>query len=102
MVIFFIPMLREIKFRGNSLCQYMTSNVINATQNLMNISGVPQNEKNYFAHPVKAITSKRYFQCLGCLWEEVEAVLLMAVLVVVELARPLPVQDADSTLFTKS
>lgn len=80
----------------------MTSNVINATQNLMNISGVPQNGKNYFAHPVKAITSKRYFQYLGCLWEEVVAVVLMAVLVVVELARPLPVQDADRRLFPKS
>ena len=72
----------------------MTSNVINATQNLMNISGVRQNGKNYFARPVKAITSKRYFQYLGCLWEEVEAV----VLVVVELARPLPVRDADRSL----
>lgn len=76
----------------------MTSYVISATQNLMNISGVHQNEKNYFARPVKVITSKRYFQYLGCLWEVVEAV----VLVVVELARPLPVQDADNTLFPKS
>lgn len=80
----------------------MTSYVISATQNLMNISGVHQNEKNYFARPVKVITSKRYFQYLGCLWEVVEAVLLKAVLVVVELARPLPVQDADNTLFPKS
>lgn len=80
----------------------MISNVINATQNLMNISEVHQNGKSYFARPVKAITFKKYFQCLGCLWEEVEAVLLMVVLVVVELARPLPVQDADSTLFPKS
>ena len=76
----------------------MTSNLINATQYFLNISGVHQNGKNYFARPVKAITSKRYFQYLGCLWEEVETVLLVVVLVVVERARPLPVRDADRSL----
>jgi len=70
----------------------MTSNVISAAQNLTNIFGVHQNAKSYFVLLAKAIISKRYFLYLGCLWEEAETLLL----VVVEVALPLPAQDADS------
>lgn len=76
----------------------MTSSVINATQNLTNISGVRQSGKSYFVHHAKAIMSKRYFLYLECLWEAVAEVLLRVVLVVVEVVLPLPVQDADSII----
>jgi hypothetical protein len=74
----------------------MTSNVISATQNLTNISGVHQSGKSYFVPPAKAITSRRYFLSLGCLWEAVKIPLLIAVLEVVEVVPHPAVRDAGS------
>ncbi len=74
----------------------MISNVISATQNLTNISGVHQNGKSCFARPVKVTMYKRYFLYSGYLQGEVEVLFLTATQVVVGVVLPLPVQDVDN------
>lgn len=76
----------------------MTSSALNVIRNSTSISGVRQSGKSYFARPAGAIMSKRYFQYLEYLWEEVAVALLKVVQVVAEAARLLPVPGVDRPL----